>query len=256
MTEPLTTLAIAFLCFIMESVDSGIGMMYGTLLSPLLIIIGFNPLVVVPSILLSQAIGGFAATFHHHKFKNASFSRGTTDMKITALVLGLGIFALLSGVCIGGRIPAFWLKFYIGLLCITMGALIIIKKTFKFSWLKIAGLGIISSFNKSFTGGGFGPIMASGQIASGIEEKRAIGITDFAEAPICVISFIAWILINGFSDYAIMVPMCIGAFIGGLTGPYLLSKVENKKTIKTAVGILAIVSGIIVMLKLFGYLKI
>ena len=253
--EPITILAILFLSFIMESIDSGIGMMYGTLLSPLLIIIGFNPLVVVPSILLSQAIGGFAATFHHHKFKNASFRRGTTDMKITALVLGLGIFALLLGVCIGGRIPAFWLKFYIGLLCITMGGLIIIKRTFKFSWLKIAGLGIISSFNKSFTGGGFGPIMASGQIASGVEEKRAIGITDFAEAPICVISFIAWILINGFNDYAIMAPMCIGALIGGLTGPYLLSRTNNKKAIKTSVGILAIISGALVMLKLSGCLK-
>ncbi len=254
--EPTTIIAIIFLCFIMESIDSGIGMMYGTLLSPLLIIIGFNPLVVVPSILLSQAIGGFAATFHHHKFKNASFGRGTLDTKITTLVIGLGIFALLLGVYVGGYIPAFWLKFYIGLLCIIMGALIMIKRTFKFSWLKIAGLGIISSFNKSFTGGGFGPIMASGQIASGVEEKRAIGITDFAEAPICVMSFTGWILINGFNDYSIMVPMCVGAFIGGLTGPYLLSRVENKKAVKTAVGILAIVSGIVVMLKLFGYLKV
>ncbi|MFA5393860.1 MAG: sulfite exporter TauE/SafE family protein [Candidatus Ratteibacteria bacterium] len=256
MTEPATIIAIIFLSFIMESIDSGIGMMYGTLLSPLLIIIGFNPLVVVPSILLSQAIGGFAATFHHHKFKNASFGRGTADIKITALVIGVGVCALLLGVYAGGYIPTFWLKFYIGLLCIVMGTIIMIKRTFKFSWLKIAGLGIISSFNKSFTGGGFGPIMASGQIASGVEEKRAIGITDFAEAPICIISFAAWILINGFNDYTLMVPMCGGAFLGGLTGPYLLSKVKNKKVIKTAVGTLAIVSGIIVMLKLFGCLKI
>jgi len=254
--EPITILSILFLCFIMESIDSGIGMMYGTLLSPLLIIIGFNPLVVVPSILLSQAIGGFAATFHHNKFKNASFRRGTVDLKITALVVGVGICALLLGIYVGGSIPAFWLKFYIGLLCIVMGTLVIIKRTFKFSWFKIAGLGVISSFNKSFTGGGFGPIMASGQIASGVEEKRAIGITDFAEAPICVISFVGWILINKFNNYTIMVPMCIGAFIGGLTGPYLLSKVKNKKAVKTAVGILAIVSGMVVMLKLFGYLKV
>ena len=203
-----------------------------------------------------HAVGGFAATFHHNKFKNASFGRGTIDLKITTLVIGVGICALLLGVYVGGYIPAFWLKFYIGLLCIVMGALIITKATFRFSWLKIAGLGIISSFNKSFTGGGFGPIMASGQIASGVEEKRAIGITDFAEAPICIVSFVGWILINKFHDYKIMVPMCVGAFIGGLTGPYLLSRIENKKAIKTAVGMLAIVSGILVMLKLFGYLKI
>ena len=256
MIDILAFAAIVVLCFILETIDSGIGMLYGTILSPLLIILGFNPLVIIPSILLSQAIGGFAATYHHNKYKNASFKWGTTDIKILCVVLGFGIFALLLGVYVGGAIPTFWLKFYIGLLCIVMGILVVLKRVFTFSWGKIIGLGFISSFNKSFTGGGFGPIMASGQIASGVTEKRAIGITDFCEAPICIMSFVAWIILNGFNDYIFLLPMCVGAFIGGLTGPYLLSKVKNVKRIKIAVGILAIVSGIIVMLKLFGILNI
>ena len=78
---PAAIIAIIFLCFVMESIDSGIGMMYGTLLSPLLIIIGFSPTVVVPSILLSQAVGGFAATFHHNKFKNASFGKLSSEAR-------------------------------------------------------------------------------------------------------------------------------------------------------------------------------
>lgn len=249
-------LLIVVVAYIMECIDSGLGCMYGTILSPVLIIVGFNPLVVVPSLLLSQAIGGFCATYHHNKFKNAEFKRGTLDLKITTVVVGLGIFALIIGVYIGGILPAFWLKWYIGALCIFMGAIIVLKRTFKFSWAKIAGLGIISSFNKSLSGGGFGPIMASGQIASGVKEKKAIGITDFAEAPICLFSFIAWVVINGFNDYLLLVPLSIGAAVGGLTGPYLLSRVKNKTILKTAVGILAIVSGIVVFLKLYGVLNI
>jgi len=249
-------LLIILVAYIMEIIDSGLGCMYGTLLSPLLIIVGFNPLVVVPSLLLSQAIGGFCATYHNNKFKNAQFKRGTLDLKVTIVVVGLGIFALILGVYIGGIIPSFWLKFYIGALCLFMGLIIILKRTFKFSWAKIAGLGIISSFNKSLSGGGFGPIMASGQIASGLKEKKAIGITDFAEAPICLFSFIAWVILNGFNDITLLLPLSIGAAMGGLTGPYLLSKVKNKTVLKTTVGILAIISGIIVFLKLYGIINI
>ena len=50
--------AFAFVC---EYIDSAIGMGYGTILSPLLIIMGFDPLVAVPAILLSQAFGGLSA---------------------------------------------------------------------------------------------------------------------------------------------------------------------------------------------------
>ncbi|MCK4232918.1 hypothetical protein KAX75_00695, partial [candidate division WOR-3 bacterium] len=57
---------IAALAFCCEYIDSSLGMGYGTILSPVLIIMGFDPLIVVPSILLSQAVGGFTASIFHH----------------------------------------------------------------------------------------------------------------------------------------------------------------------------------------------
>ena len=60
--------------FICGFIDSSFGMMYGTILSPALIISGFDPIVVVPAILFSQAIGGSVAGAFHHKLKNADFS--------------------------------------------------------------------------------------------------------------------------------------------------------------------------------------
>ena len=41
-------ISAAFVC---EMIDSSLGMLYGTILSPVLTIVGFDPLVVVPSIL-------------------------------------------------------------------------------------------------------------------------------------------------------------------------------------------------------------
>jgi len=62
---------------IMEMIDSSIGMMFGTLLTPILILVGYNPVHVIPAILLSQALGGFIASIRHHKLKNADFTKNT-----------------------------------------------------------------------------------------------------------------------------------------------------------------------------------
>ena len=52
---------ILFVAFMCEFLDSSLGMGYGTILSPFLIIAGFDPLLVVPSTLISQALAGLSA---------------------------------------------------------------------------------------------------------------------------------------------------------------------------------------------------
>lgn len=229
---------------ICEFIDSYLGMMYGTILSPVLIIAGFNPLIVVPSILLSQAMGGFIASFRHHKFKNAHFELRSEDFKIALVIVGLGIMAVIFGTFVGINIPKIWLKTYIGILCIAMGSIVLRNKIFKFSWKKIVGIGIISSFNKALSGGGFGPIVVSGQVVSGRNGKRAIGTTDFAEAPICLLAFLFWVLLNGMPSLTFILPLTGGAMVGGLFGPLALSKFKSKTKLKLIIGILAIGLGI------------
>jgi len=75
-------LILFLFAFVCEFIDSSMGMGYGTILSPVLIIMGFDPLVVVPSILLSQAFGGLSASVFHHQFRNVSFNRSSKDFKV------------------------------------------------------------------------------------------------------------------------------------------------------------------------------
>ena len=49
--------------------------------------------------------------------------------------------------------------------------LICINKQFQFSWRKISFLGVVASFNKGMSGGGYGPVVTGDQILSGIKEK-------------------------------------------------------------------------------------
>ena len=135
-----------------------------------------------------------------------------------------------------------------------MGVLVVCNPKWKFSWAKIVGLGALSSFNKALSGGGFGPIVVSGQILTERPGRNAIGTTDFAEAPVCLMGFLMWCACNhSFPDYKVVIPLCVGAMIGGVLGPIILSKVGSNQIIVKAVGWVAILLGIITLAKVFAY---
>ena len=49
------------LAFVCEFIDSSLGMGYGTSLTPLLLLMGFEPMQVVPAVLFSEFVSGFTA---------------------------------------------------------------------------------------------------------------------------------------------------------------------------------------------------
>ena len=54
---------VIILAFIFETMDSCAGMGFGTGLTPLLFLLGYEPLQVVPILLISETITGFTAGF-------------------------------------------------------------------------------------------------------------------------------------------------------------------------------------------------
>jgi uncharacterized membrane protein YfcA len=50
--------------------DASIGMGYGTTLTPILLIVGFPPLEVVPAVLLGQLVGGTVGGLAYHRLGN------------------------------------------------------------------------------------------------------------------------------------------------------------------------------------------
>jgi len=187
----LLLFAMAFFC---EFIDSSLGMGYGTILSPVLIIMGFDPLVAIPALLLSQAFGGFTAAIFHHQFENANFAKGSRDLKIVFIITSLGIGATILAACIALNLPKVYIKTYIAILVLIMGIIMLSNRTFKFTWKRMLGVGILSSFNKSLSGGGFGPVVTAGQVIAGQEHKGAIAATTLAEAPICTVGFLTYLV--------------------------------------------------------------
>ena len=223
---------------------------YGTILGPLLIIIGFEPLIVIPSILISQALASLSASVFHHKYKNVRVHRNVRDGKITFIIIIAGLVATIIAVIFAIRLPKVYLKIYIGFLVLIMGSILLAKSRFNFSWNRITVIGILSGFNKALSGGGFGPIVTSGQVISGNGLKKSVGITTTAEAPICICRFFTYIFLNGFTNFLLPLLLIIGALLATPFGPLKTKNLEESKARKM-VGMLIIILGIFTLFKTF-----
>ena len=239
---------LAAMAFVCELIDSSMGMMYGTILAPVLIIIGFDPLLVVPSILISQAIGGFIAAGFHHRLGNVYLSRKSIDSKAVYTIIIFGIAGVVAALFLALNVPPWAIKTYIGVLVLAMGIIILSKRKFSFSWKKLSVIGFISSFNKALSGGGFGPVVATGNIISGLDSKSAVGITVSAEAPICIAAFIGYLLFHTGFTWNLAIALIVGASIAATLGPRITSRFPSTR-LRSAIGILALVLGVWILVK-------
>ena len=247
------SLFVIILAFFCEFIDSSLGMGYGTTLAPLLMIMGYNPLQIVPCILLSELITGLSSSFFHHKFKNADFRIGALDLKIALVMAGCSVFGTLAAVFIALNLPVFYIKLYIGLVVLGMGVLILLtlKKKFKFTWKKITSLGLLAAFNKGISGGGYGPIVTGGQILSGVNTKNAIGITSLAEGLTCLVGVITYVVFTDHTvDWHLAPSLVLGAI---LSVPFATFAVKKFKGVhlKLIVGVATLILGLVTLGKLF-----
>ena len=246
-----------------ELLDASLGMLYGTILSPVLLIAGYDPLVVVPSILLTQAVAGLVAALGHHRLRNADFGIDNTviktrdggpflarlrralarDSKVVLVVSSLGILASVVAAFVATSIPKAALSTYIGVLVLAMGGVLVSRATFRFSWRKVLGIGALSAFNKGLSGGGFGPVVTAGQLIAGRESRGAIGATTLSEAPICIAGFLIYLLRNEMSSWRLVLFLGVGAILGAVAGPFITARFRSERGIRVALGILVLALG-------------
>jgi uncharacterized membrane protein YfcA len=260
---------IILLAFFCEYIDSTLGMGYGTTLTPVLLIVGFAPLQIVPVVLLSELISGILAAIFHHREGNVNlkpktmnislifsklktvgyregYRRGIPNHLRIAILLALcSIIGTIFAVFVAVNISRFWLTLYIGILVFAMGVIILVcrNKAFRLSWRKITSLGLVASFNKGMSGGGYGPIVTSGQILSGVEGKSAVGITSLAEGLTCLVGVIAYIfIVKNPVDLTLAPYIIIGAVLSVPLSAKSVRVISDKK-LKLGIAFLTLVLG-------------
>ena len=111
----------------------------------------------------------------------------------------------------------------------------------------------VAAFNKSLTGGGFGPVTSTGGIISGLSPRVSVSTTTMAEVFVSGGAFIAYLLISGNINWLLCGILCLGGVIGGLIGPYVSSRISHKY-LRKAIGFVGVMSGIWLLLQVLNVL--
>jgi len=240
------------LAFVCEYIDSTLGMGYGTTLTPVLLLMGFEPLHVVPAVLFSEFISGITAACFHHNFKNVNFKLASNDTKIAFVLSSLAVIGTVIAVIAAIKLPANILKIWIGSIVLFMGIFILVtyKRQPRFSWFKISTLGIIASFNKGMSGGGYGPLVMGGQVLSGVGVKNAVGITSLSEGITCLVGVIMYFFLRPQTNWNLAPWLMAGAVLSVPLAAYTLKKIPEKK-VKLLTAVVIIILGLLTLQRVF-----
>jgi uncharacterized membrane protein YfcA len=243
----LTGMGTMLLAFICEFIDSTLGMGYGTTLTPALLLLGFEPKAIVPAVLLSQFLSGLTAALLHHGVGNVSLRRGSRSRRVVYVLAGCGLGGTLLAVTVSLRVPVLFLKVYIGGLVVAVGAVILLTvgRSFRFSWARIAGVGLVAAFNKGLSGGGYGPLVTGGQMMVGLGPKGAVGVTAAAEGLTCMLGVLLYAVTAGI-DSRLALPLVAGAMCS-VPLSVMSVKALPSRDLRVGIGVATILLGLVTL---------
>jgi uncharacterized membrane protein YfcA len=267
---PALFAAVALLALGCEYMDASIGMGYGTTLTPILLIVGFAPLEVVHAVLLGQLVGGVFGGLTHHRVGNISldFRRDaqstsgrlrrlvylprSVDSKVITILAVCGVAGALVGVFTAINIPKVVLQTYIGAMVLVIGVIIFVRRNHggALSWRRLVGIGLLSSFNKGISGGGYGPLVTGGQVISGRETKSSVGSTTVAEVFVCIVGFLAYALAGRSIFWRLAAAATIGSAIAAPLAALTVRKVGSQR-LKLVIGLATILLGAFTLVRTF-----
>ncbi|MGE4575036.1 MAG: sulfite exporter TauE/SafE family protein [Parachlamydia sp.] len=239
---------VSFFC---EFVDSGLGMGYGTILTSTLLLMGYHPLDIVPTILLSELFTGFASAYFHDQIENVDLKFNGVHFNRAVLLAATSMVGLSLGVYTVQILPENLIIMLIGCIVFISGLFVVVfaNQVLEYRNWKMALLAIVAAFNKAISGGGYGPLVTSGQILSGVQGKSAVGITSFAEAFTCLLSVILFRTQGEFTKPELLAPMLFGALSSVPFSVFLISKF-NENYLKRVIGFFTMLLGFLLFLKI------
>ena len=241
--------------FIGALLDNSFGMGYG-LLTPIFVFLGFDIRVVVPTLLFSQAMTGFAGVVFHQINKNLSFGKlGNRETKVFFLFTIVGILGSLIALIFAVSFSDLFMLVYIGIMMILVGLIVLVRMDFRKSWNVLYVISAVAGFNKAISGGGYGPLVTTGQLMAGYKVRNSVGITQFSEATISTLGFMFYTLFNDFTQVVLTLELGIIMVIAGLVSAPIGARVARKleeRLAKRVVAVLSITLGIITLLRIMA----
>lgn len=255
--------SVVLLAFVFETMDSASGMGFGTALAPLLLAMGYDPLAVVPVLLISESVTGLISAGAHHEFRNVRFSLQDGANEATGLMLliaGVGVAAVVGSIVLtyfAVSLPAIVIKTYVALLVLLMGGVALVRRfarrgNSRYRPRRMVAFAALAGFNKGIGGGGYGPVVTLGEIYAGVYEKSAAAITSLAEGLVSLAGIAAFFAISAAGvqlDFALLPSALAGSALAAVASPYLVRILPNR-IFSYLIPVYAVAVGVIVVLKL------
>jgi len=251
--RPGAVLLLLLMAMGCEYIDSSLGMGYGTALTPLLVLAGFDPMRIVPCVLFSECVTGLAAGLMHHRDGNVDFLRDRQARLTTVLLTALSAVGACAAVMLAVRIDAFWMGMGIVLIVLAMGAvtLLTFRRPLRYRRSHIVAVGAVAAFNKAFSGGGYGPLVTAGQVVSGLPARHAVAVSSLAESAVCVIGLVAYLAAGKRLDWTLAAPLTAGALMSVPLATLTVRKLPET-LMRVGVGLMTLILGIVALVKLLG----
>lgn len=234
---------VVLLAFFFETMDSAAGMGFGTALSPLLLALGYEPLAVVPVLLISETVTGLLSGTMHNEFENVRFSFDyplNDATKAVLLIAGVGIIATVFSIVLtyfAIQLPDGAISAYVAVLVFVMALVALFRERLtpagdaEYQPSRLVGFAALAGFNKGIGGGGYGPVVTLGELYAGVYEKSAAAITSMAEGLVSIAGVITFFAIEAAGvglDFTLLPSVIAGAFLAGVFAPYTVRVVPNR----------------------------
>ena len=242
---PVVTITILF-----GFMDAAAGMGFGTAVTPLLLVMGYGSLEIIPSIMIQQAFAGLSCSYIHRELGNVEWSlKPLSESVKLALILflsGCGATVLsITSVYLLFPVGEIWIKLYVGFLLAFMGifSLFSLNRIKEYRPGKLFAFGALAGFNKGIGGGGYGPVVTLGGVISGVPPKSMTAITALAEGMVCIVSIINWLILGSRgiqTDYLLLPSMILGSGVSIIAAPYAV-RVLPGRTLKRIIPLYCLV---------------
>jgi len=213
--------------FIGQYIDASIGLGYGTITVPLLLLLGVPPIYTVPAILLSKTVlGVFSGGVHH--------MAGNVQRKVALPLIMAGILGTVLGVPITFFLPDRETNALIGIILMTIGFLCILNvargvRMGRYSRKKIRVSGFFAGLINGISGGGYGAISTTGLISAGVKTHIAIGSTVLAETVVALTGVLLYSYFIRDVNWGIILALLVGGLIATPIGALTTKRSPSKK---------------------------
>jgi len=230
--------SVVLLAVVFEFLDASAGMGYGTAITPLLLVMGFDPKQIVPVVMIQQATAGMVGTFLHKEFANVEwkFKPMSETIKLTLFITVAGwaaIIVSITSVYAIFKLAKVWISLYVAILLVMMGLVSLLRSTKQRPYRPKMMIfwGALAAFNKGVGGGGYGPVVTIGGLMSGVPVKTMMAITALSEGSTCIVSIIVWLAMLGSGqiiDFLLLPSMMLGSMVAAVAAPWCTRALPEK----------------------------